>query len=105
MHTLGWLNERGRILRGAFQPIERVHFYRYRFRYRSRYRGLCDQAFSHKIALQKKLVFKGNCPVRTFCILLLSLVFVSNLMFLAFKFLLFLLYKYFAVLLYFEEQI
>ena len=38
MHALDWLNERGRILRGAFQPIEGVHFYR------SRYRGLCDRA-------------------------------------------------------------
>jgi len=27
------------------QPIEGVHFYRYRFR--SRYRGLCDWAFTH----------------------------------------------------------
>ena len=37
MHALDWLNERGRILRRAFQPIEGVHFYRYRFR--SRYRA------------------------------------------------------------------
>ena len=47
MHALDWLNERGRILRGAFQPIEGVHFYRSRFR--SRYRGLCDRAFRSAI--------------------------------------------------------
>ena len=45
MHALDWLNEHGRILRGAFQPIEGVYFYC--SRYRSRYRGLCDRAFSH----------------------------------------------------------
>ena len=47
MHALDWLNERGRILRGAIQPIASVHFYRSRFRsrFRSRYRGLCDRAF------------------------------------------------------------
>ena len=44
MHALYWLNEGGRILRGAIQPIVRVHFYRSRFL--SRYRGLCDRAFS-----------------------------------------------------------
>ena len=44
MHALDWLNERGRILRGAVQPIASVHFYRSRFR--SRYRGLCDRAFT-----------------------------------------------------------
>ena len=45
MHTLDWLNERGRILRGAIQPIASVHFYRSLFR--SRYRGLCDRALRH----------------------------------------------------------
>ena len=44
MHALDWLNERGRILCGAFQPIEGVHFYR--SRYCSRYRGLCDRAIT-----------------------------------------------------------
>ena len=29
MHAPDWLNERWRILRGAFQPIEGVHFYRF----------------------------------------------------------------------------
>ena len=43
MLSLDWLKERGRILRGAIQPIEGVHFYRSRFR--SRYRGLCDRVF------------------------------------------------------------
>ena len=42
MHALDWLNKRGRILHGAIEPIEGVHFYRSRFR--SRYRGLCDRA-------------------------------------------------------------
>ena len=48
MHVLNWLNERGCILRGAFQPIEGMHFYLSRFhsRYRSRCRGLCDRAFT-----------------------------------------------------------
>ena len=43
MHALDWLNKRVRILRGAIQPIEGVHFYRSRFRsrFRSRYRDLC----------------------------------------------------------------
>ena len=40
MHALDWLNELGRILHGAIQPIEGVHFYH------SRYRGLFDRAFS-----------------------------------------------------------
>ena len=31
MHALDWWNKRGRILRGAFQPIEGVHFCRSRF--------------------------------------------------------------------------
>ena len=26
MHAFDWLNKRGRVLRGAFQPIEGVHF-------------------------------------------------------------------------------
>ena len=43
MHALDWLIKHGRILRGAFQPIEGVHFSRPRFRFR--YRGLCDRAF------------------------------------------------------------
>ena len=52
MHALDWLNERGRILRGAFQPIEGVHFYC--SRYRSRYRDLCDRAFMlHKYGLDQ----------------------------------------------------
>ena len=42
MHALDWLNGRGRILRGAIQPIASVHFDRSRFRSRSR--GLCDRA-------------------------------------------------------------
>ena len=55
MHALDWLNERGRILRGAIQPIEGVHFYRSRFR--SRYRGLCDWAFN-----QLTLCTTSVCP-------------------------------------------
>ena len=51
MHALDWLNERGCILGGAFQPIEGVHFYRYRFRYR--YRGLCDLALKKHVALDR----------------------------------------------------
>ena len=53
MHALYWLNDR--ILRGAFQPIERVHFFR--SCYRSRYLGLCDGAFTltiQKFTLQYK---------------------------------------------------
>ena len=46
MHALDWLNEPGRILRGAFQPIEGMHFYRCHFR--SRYQGLCDRALNKK---------------------------------------------------------
>ena len=33
MLSLDWLKERGRILRGAIQPIVGVHFYRSRFHY------------------------------------------------------------------------
>ena len=44
MHTLDWLSKRGRILRGAIQPIKGVHFYRCLFR--SGYWGLCDRAVS-----------------------------------------------------------
>ena len=40
------------ILRGAFQPIEGVHFYR--SRYLSRYRGLCDRALSNKLITSKQ---------------------------------------------------
>ena len=41
MHALDWLNEPGHILRGAFQPIEGAHFYRFRSR------GLCDLALTN----------------------------------------------------------
>ena len=44
MQALDWLNKHRRVLRGAFQPIEGVHFYRYHFCFR--YQGLCDLALS-----------------------------------------------------------
>ena len=40
MHALDLLNKRGRILRGAIQPIEGVHFYR------CSYQDLCDWALT-----------------------------------------------------------
>ena len=58
MHALDWLHdwlhERGRILRGAIQPIASVHFYHSRFR--SRYRGLCDRALIVLIIARVKAV-------------------------------------------------
>ena len=55
MHALDWLNELGRVLRGAIQPIAGVHFYRSRFRYR----GLCDRALSMGPQLKCCRVNKG----------------------------------------------
>ena len=59
MHALDWLNERGRILSGAFQPIEGVHFYR--SRYRSRYRGLCDRAFTLLVEKSYAVFYTSLC--------------------------------------------
>ena len=56
MHALDWLDERGRILHGAFQPIEGVHFYF--SRYRSRYRGLCDRALTGETCQEKNYTNK-----------------------------------------------
>ena len=59
MHALDWLDERGRILCGSFQPIEGVHFYRSR----SRYRGLCDWALTAGVVGGKSRIR----PVSRFC--------------------------------------
>ena len=48
MHALDWLTKRGRILRGAIQPIEGVHFIVLVFVLV----GLCDRAFTQGIELQ-----------------------------------------------------
>ena len=62
MHALVWLNEGGRILRGAIPPVECVLFACYRLFYRWSVPSPRSKAFLH--TLKKKNAFmKTTCPM------------------------------------------